>query len=57
VTPDRGYLAVLRLGYGYSNVQGTAYGISSEKGFSLGLSVDEAAHALGSESTLTAFAA
>ncbi|MEP7050212.1 MAG: hypothetical protein ABJB12_07665 [Pseudomonadota bacterium] len=53
-TPDRGYLADLRLGYGYSNAQGTAYGISSEKGFSFGMSIDEAAHALGSESTLTA---
>jgi WD40-like Beta Propeller Repeat len=55
VTPDRGYLGVLRLGYGYSNAQSTAYAISGEKGFSLGLSLDEAAHALGSESTLTAF--
>jgi hypothetical protein len=54
VTPDRGYLGDLRLGYAYSNAQGTAYGISSEKGFSLGLGIDEAAHALGSESTLTA---
>src|SRR6188768_2040490 len=53
-TPDRGYIASLHLGYWYSNVQGTAYGISGEKGFSIGLSVDEAAEALGSESTLTA---
>jgi hypothetical protein len=54
VTPDRGYLGVLHLGYGYSNAQGTAYGISTEKGVSLGLGLDEAAHAIGSESTLTA---
>ena len=54
VTPDRGYLAVLRLGYSYSNAQSTAYAVSAEKGFSLGLGLDEAAHALGSESTLTA---
>ena len=54
IVPDRGYLADLRLGYGYSSVQGTAYGIGGEKGFSVGLGLDEAAHALGSESTLTA---
>jgi hypothetical protein len=53
-TPDRGYLAVLHLGYSYSNVQGTAYGISGEKGFSINLGLDEAAEALGSQSTLTA---
>ncbi|MEI9952009.1 MAG: hypothetical protein WDO74_24240 [Pseudomonadota bacterium] len=53
-TPDRGYLGVLHLGYSYSNVQGTAYGIGAEKGFSIGLGLDEAAEALGSESTLTA---
>jgi len=54
VTPSRGYLGILRLGYGYSNVEGSAYGVSAEKGFSIGLGFDEAAHALGSESTLTA---
>ena len=53
-TPDRGYLATLHLGYSYRNVQGTAYGIGGEKGFAFGLSLDEAAEALGSESTLTA---
>jgi hypothetical protein len=47
-------LGVLHLGYSYSNVQSTAYGIGGEKGFSLGLGLDEAAEALGSESTLTA---
>ncbi|HYQ40525.1 MAG TPA: hypothetical protein VER11_01110 [Polyangiaceae bacterium] len=56
-TPDRGYIASLRLGYSYSNVQGTAYGIGGEKGFSFGVSLDEAAEALGSESTLTAIGA
>ncbi len=54
ITPERGYLAVLRLGYGYSNAQSTVYAISAEKGISLGLGLDEAAPALGSESTLTA---
>jgi len=54
VTPDRGYLGLLHLGYFYSNAQSTAYSISAEKGFSLGLGLDEAAHAIGSESTLTA---
>jgi WD40 repeat protein len=53
-TPDRGYLGSLRLGYSYSNVQSTTYGIGGEKGFSIGLGLDEAAPALGSESTLTA---
>ena len=53
--PDRGYIGLLHLGYGYSNAQTTTYGISSEKGFSISLGLDEAAHALGSESTLTAF--
>jgi len=53
-TPDRGYLGMLHLGYSYSNVQGTAYGISAEKGFSIGIGLDEAAEALGSQSTLTA---
>ncbi|HET7542971.1 MAG TPA: hypothetical protein VFK05_24025 [Polyangiaceae bacterium] len=56
-TPDRGYIASVHLGYSYSNVQGTAYGISGEKGFSLSVGVDEAAEALGSESTLTAIGA
>jgi len=55
VDPQRGYIGVLRLGYGYSNTQATAYAISAEKGLSLGLSLDEAASVLGSESTLTAF--
>jgi hypothetical protein len=55
ITPDRGYLGVLRLGYSYSNAESTAYAISAEKGISLGLGLDEAAHAIGSESTLTAF--
>lgn len=56
-TPDRGSIASLRLGYSYSNVQGTTYGISAEKGFSFGVAVDEAAEALGSDSTLTAIGA
>jgi Tol biopolymer transport system component len=54
IDPQRGYIGDLRLGYSYSNAQGTVYGISAEKGFSLGLGLDEAATALGSESTLTA---
>jgi hypothetical protein len=54
IDPDRGYIALLHLGYSYSNAFGTTYGISAENGFSIGLGLDEAAHALGSESTLTA---
>ena len=53
-TPDRGYLGVLRLGYSYSNVQSSVYGLGGEKGFSIGVNLDEAAEALGSQSTLTA---
>ena len=55
--PDRGYLGLLHLGYGYSNAEGTANGISLEKGFTFVASGDFAAHALGSDSTLTAFSA
>ncbi len=55
ITPDRGYIGVLRLGYSYSSAQSTTYAISNEKGVTLGLGLDEAAAALGSESTLTAF--
>lgn len=54
VVPARGYLGLLHLGYGYSNVQSTVYGVSAEQGFSLGVGLDEAGSALGSESTLTA---
>ncbi len=54
IDPDRGYIATLHLGYGYSNAQGTTYGISAEHGFSIALGLDEAAHALASDSTLTA---
>jgi dipeptidyl aminopeptidase/acylaminoacyl peptidase len=53
ITPERGYLGIVHLGYAYNSGYGTAYGISAEHGFSLGLGLDEAAHALGSESTLT----
>jgi hypothetical protein len=55
ITPDRGYIADLRLGYSYSNAQSTVYAVSAEKGFSIGLGLDEANAAFGSESTLTAF--
>lgn len=55
ITPDRGYIGVLRLGYSYSSAQSTTYAISNEQGVTLGLGLDEAAAALGSESTLTAF--
>lgn len=54
VDPQQGYVGLLRLGWSYANAQGTAYGISAEKGFSIGLGLDEAATALGSESSLTA---
>lgn len=53
--PDSGLLASARVGYFYSNVEGSTYGISAERGFSLGLGFDFAAPALGSEATLTAF--
>ncbi|HEY2408564.1 MAG TPA: DPP IV N-terminal domain-containing protein [Polyangiaceae bacterium] len=53
-TPQRGYLGVVRLGYGYSNAEGSTYGISLEKGLTLGIGLDVADPAFGSESTLTA---
>ncbi|HEY6557053.1 MAG TPA: BamA/TamA family outer membrane protein [Polyangiaceae bacterium] len=55
IDPDQGFLGLLRLGYVYSNVEGTAFGISAEKGFALSLAADVADPAIGSDSTLSAF--
>jgi len=53
IDPDQGFLGALRLGYVYSNVEGTGYGISAEKGFVLSIAGDVADPAFGSDSTLT----
>ncbi len=50
--PDRTWLALLHLGYSYSNVDSTADAISAERGFAVSVGGDVAAHELGSESTL-----
>jgi Tol biopolymer transport system component len=55
VEPHRGWLGLLRLGYGFSNVSGTADAISAERGLSLNLGADFADPAWGSDNTLTAF--
>ncbi|MEB2310324.1 MAG: BamA/TamA family outer membrane protein [Sorangiineae bacterium] len=55
--PDRTWVGVVHLGYGYSNASGTANGISAERGFSVAVGTDIGAHELGSESTLTALSA
>ncbi len=55
IEPHRGYLGLIRLGYGYSNVSSTGNAISAERGFSFTGSADLADPAWGSESTLTAF--
>lgn len=55
--PHRGFLALTRLGWGYSNVDGTTYGISAERGFAVGAGVDWGDPAIGSQHTLTAVSA
>jgi hypothetical protein len=52
--PQRGFVGIVRLGYSYSNVEGSTYGVSLEKGVSVGAALDVADPAFGSESTLTA---
>lgn len=55
--PDRSWLGIVHLGYGYSNVDSTVDAISAERGFSISVGTDVAAHELGSESTLEAIGA
>lgn len=50
--PDRTWIALLHLGYSYSNVDSTVDAISAERGFAVSVGGDIAAHELGSESTL-----
>jgi len=54
-TPHEGFLSTIRLGYGYSDAEGSVWGISLEKGMTLSLAADVAAEEWGSESTLTMF--
>jgi hypothetical protein len=53
--PDRGFLALVHLGYQFSTAAETDYAISPEYGLSLGVGGDFADPAWGSESTLIAF--
>ena len=55
VEPHRGWLGLLRFGYGYSNVSATGNAISGERGFALNVAADLADPAWGSDNTLTAF--
>jgi hypothetical protein len=55
--PHHGYLGLVRVGYSYSNAEGSLWGISSEKGISVSAALDYAANETGSESTLTAVSA
>ncbi len=57
IEPHRGYLGLIRLGYGYSNVSATSNAISAERGFAASASGDFADPTWGSETTLTAFTA
>ncbi|MEZ4232902.1 MAG: DPP IV N-terminal domain-containing protein [Polyangiaceae bacterium] len=51
--PYSGFLGLVRLGYSYSNADGTADGISSERGWGVSAALDVGAPETGSESTLT----
>lgn len=55
VDPHRGFLGVVGLSWGYSNVDGTVWGISPERGFSVGVNADFASPHTGSDDTLTSF--
>lgn len=57
VEPHRGWLALVRLGYSYSNASATANAISLERGITFNVSADLANQAWGSEDSLTAFSA
>jgi len=55
VDPHRGFLGLLSVGWGYSNVDSTLYGIGGERGFAISANLDHASRETGSEDTLTAF--
>jgi hypothetical protein len=57
VEPHRGWLGLVRLGYGYSNASATANAISAERGMSFSVAADLADQAWGSDDSLTAFSA
>ncbi len=57
VEPHRGWLALVRLGYSYSNATATANAISVERGLSFSVAADLADQAWGSDDSLTAFSA
>jgi hypothetical protein len=53
VDPHRGFLGIVGLGYGYTNVDGSLYGISAERGMTIGASLNLASKETGSDDTLT----
>ena len=52
--PDERFFGLVSLGWSYSNSAGSTWGISRERGFNAVVTGDYAAHAFGSETTLTA---
>jgi len=52
--PHRGFLGMLSLGWGYSNVDASLYSVSLERGFSIAANLDYAGRETGSDDTLTA---
>jgi hypothetical protein len=52
--PYRGYLGLVRLGYSYSNVEGSAFGISPEGGMSINAGIDYGDQWTASDSSLLA---
>src|SRR5690606_11749745 len=53
--PHRGFLGIMTLGYGYSNVDGTLYDVGAERGYSVSASLDLTSTETGSEDSLAAF--
>lgn len=51
--PHRGFLGMLSLGWGYSNVDSSLYAVSTERGFSIGANLDLASKETGSDETVT----
>lgn len=55
--PFRGLLALMHLGYGYSNVESSSYAISKERGFELSFGFDYGGRMLGSSIDVTSLSA
>jgi hypothetical protein len=52
--PHRGFLGMVSLGWGYSNIDSSLYGIGAERGFSVAANLDLASRETGSDDTMTA---